>query len=70
MVGLGSVIGATVLVGVLIYVLAQISFVPIVGDFVEEIVQEITPGIESSENPESTDIFDQFQQKKNEIEGR
>jgi hypothetical protein len=41
MVGFGSVIGATVLVALFIYLLSQISFVPIVGDFVKDIIQEI-----------------------------
>lgn len=41
MVGLGSVLGASVLVALLIYLLTKISFVPIVGDFVKDIVQQI-----------------------------
>ena len=41
MVGLGTVLGASVLVGGLIYILAQISLVPIVGDFVEEVMAQI-----------------------------
>jgi len=41
MVGFGSVIGATVLVALFIYLLSQISFVPIVGDFIKDIIQEI-----------------------------
>lgn len=42
MVGFGSVIGATVLVAVFIYLMAKISFVPIVGNFVEKIIDEVT----------------------------
>lgn len=41
MVGLGSIIGATVLVGFLIYLLSKISFVPIIGDFVKDIMNQI-----------------------------
>ncbi|MBD3360199.1 hypothetical protein GF366_00185 [Candidatus Peregrinibacteria bacterium] len=41
MVGLGTVIGASVLVALLIYILSKISFVPIVGDFVKDIIQQI-----------------------------
>jgi len=41
MVGLGSVIGATLLVAIFIYILAKIQLVPIVGDFVESVLQEI-----------------------------
>lgn len=40
-VGLGSVLGASVVVGLLIYILSQISFVPIVGDFVHDIIGEL-----------------------------
>lgn len=41
MVGLGSVLGASVLVGFLVYLIGQISFVPILGDFVEDIITQI-----------------------------
>ena len=41
MVGLGSVLGATVVVALLIYLLSQISFVPIVGEFVGDIVDQL-----------------------------
>ncbi len=41
MVGFGSVLGASVLVGGFIFLLAQVSFVPILGDFIEEIIAQI-----------------------------
>lgn len=41
MVGFGSVLGASVLVGVFVYALAQISLVPYLGDFVKEIVSQV-----------------------------
>lgn len=41
MVGLGSIIGATVLVGLLIYLLSKISLVPIIGDFVKDVMNQI-----------------------------
>lgn len=41
MVGLGSVLGATVLVALLLFILSKISLVPVVGDFVKDIMQEI-----------------------------
>jgi hypothetical protein len=44
MIGLGTVLGASVLVGVVIYILGQISLVPIVGDFVEEVLGQIQLG--------------------------
>lgn len=49
MVGLGTVLGATVLVGLLIYLLSKISLVPIVGDFVKEILSQIQT--EQTANP-------------------
>lgn len=36
--GLGSVLGATVLVSVLVYFLSQIDFVPILGDYANQIL--------------------------------
>lgn len=39
--GLGSVLGATVVVAVLFGILRTINFVPIVGDFVTGVMQQI-----------------------------
>lgn len=41
MIGFGSVLGASVLVGIFIYLLAQIRLVPILGDFVQEVINQI-----------------------------
>jgi hypothetical protein len=40
--GLGSVIGATVLVSVLVYFLRGIDFIPIIGDWATEVLSVIT----------------------------
>jgi len=40
--GLGSVIGATVLVSVLVYLLREINFIPIIGEWATEILSVIT----------------------------
>jgi hypothetical protein len=40
--GLGSVLGATVLVSVLVYFLSQINFIPIIGDWATEVLSIIT----------------------------
>jgi hypothetical protein len=40
-VGLGTVVGATMLVSVAAYFLAQIDFIPIIGDWAKIIAQEI-----------------------------
>jgi len=39
--GLGSVIGATIIVSVLAYLLSQMEFIPIVGEWVKNIIEEI-----------------------------
>jgi len=41
MVGFGSILGATVLVALFIYILSKISLVPVIGDFVQDIIKEI-----------------------------
>lgn len=41
MVGFGSVLGATVIVGVFVYVLSQIEFIPIIGDWVKQILEQV-----------------------------
>ncbi len=43
--GLGSVIGATIIVSLLISFLAQIEFIPIIGEFAKEIIIEIQEDI-------------------------
>lgn len=40
--GLGSVIGATVLVSILVYFLRGIDFIPIIGDWATEVLSIIT----------------------------
>ena len=39
--GLGWIIGATILVSVLTYMLSQIEFIPILGDWVSSIIEQI-----------------------------
>ena len=39
--GLGSVLGATIVVSILISLLAQIEFVPIIGEWTQLIIEEI-----------------------------
>ena len=39
--GLGWIIGATILVSLLTYTLSQIEFIPILGDIVSQLIQEI-----------------------------
>ena len=50
MVGFGSVLGATVFLSIFIYLLAQISFVPIVGDFVNDVIRQIGSDTATTEN--------------------
>ena len=39
--GLGTVIGASILVSVVVTVLAQIEFLPLIGDWAVQIIEEI-----------------------------
>lgn len=39
--GLGSVIGATVFVSLIIYLLSQVAFLPIIGEWIKVILEEI-----------------------------
>jgi hypothetical protein len=41
--GLGSVMGATLVVSLMISLLAQVEFIPIIGEWANEIIAEITP---------------------------
>lgn len=41
MAGLGTVIGATLVVSVVLYFLSQIELVPIIGDYATQIIQQI-----------------------------
>lgn len=41
--GLGSVLGATILVAVIVRVLASIDFIPVIGDWAQQIVNQIEP---------------------------
>ncbi|NHX27488.1 hypothetical protein HA397_26410 [Escherichia coli] len=40
-IGLGTALGATILVSVAAYFLAQINFIPIIGDWAQQIAAEI-----------------------------
>lgn len=39
--GLGSVLGATVVLSALLYVLSQMEFIPIIGDLVSKIIEVV-----------------------------
>lgn len=41
--GLGSVIGATIVVSIVVSALAQIEFVPIIGEWARQIIEEVQP---------------------------
>ncbi len=43
-VGLGTVVGATVVVSILLFLLSQIEFIPVIGEWVTEIIAEIEKG--------------------------
>lgn len=54
MVGFGSVLGASLVVGIFLYLLAQISLVPVIGDFVQKVINQIQPGTEEQQNSETS----------------
>ena len=39
--GLGSVLGASVIVSMMVFILAQVEFLPIIGEWVKTIIDEI-----------------------------
>jgi len=39
--GLGSVLGATVVVSVLVYLLSTIDFIPVLGDWAQQLIDQI-----------------------------
>jgi len=63
MVGFGSILGASVLVGGFVFLIAQVSFVPVLGDFVEDIIAQIQ--IEKVQDGDQPSIFDQYEETKN-----
>lgn len=69
MLGLGTVLGATVLVAIVAYLLAQMRFVPIIGDFVEEVITHIeTSGSPQIKAPTESNFIQQYQQQKKVLE--
>lgn len=47
--GVGSIIGATIIIGVLGFIITQTRYVPIVGDVVEVVIEKIQEGRDSIE---------------------
>ncbi|CUH12627.1 hypothetical protein JSE7799_00217 [Jannaschia seosinensis] len=47
--GLGTVLGATVVLSVLIWSLSQINFIPIIGDWATQVIRIIQPNFEDLE---------------------
>lgn len=39
--GLGSVLGATVVVSILVYLLSTIDFIPVLGDWAQQLIEQI-----------------------------
>lgn len=70
MVGFGSVLGATIFLSLFIYILAQISFVPIVGDFVKDVMGQIesTTSTGAGSDAKDQNIFEQYHKAQEEIE--
>lgn len=41
MVGFGSVLGATLFIYIFVYLLAQLSVIPVIGDWVKDVISEV-----------------------------
>ncbi len=41
--GLGSALGATILISTLVWILSSIDFIPVIGDWAQQIIDEINP---------------------------
>ncbi len=41
--GLGSVLGASILISALVWALSTIDFIPVIGDWAQEIIDQIDP---------------------------
>ena len=41
MVGFGTIVGAGILISVFFFIISKISFVPVIGEFIEEVVGQI-----------------------------
>lgn len=39
--GLGSVLGATILVSVVVYLLSSVDFIPVIGDWAQQIIDQL-----------------------------
>jgi len=70
MVGFGSVLGATVFLSIFLYLLAQISFVPIVGEFVQEVMGQIEQTATPSSETKDSNIFERYHQAQEDIESQ
>lgn len=69
MIGLGTVLGATVLVAIVAFLLAQMRFVPIIGNFIEEVITHIeTSGSPQIKAPTQSSFIQQYQQQKKVLE--
>ena len=47
-VGLGTVLGASILVSMTVYFLSQIDFIPVIGDWAKQIAAELEQSVETS----------------------
>ncbi|MGH1370093.1 MAG: DUF5665 domain-containing protein [Maritimibacter sp.] len=39
--GLGSVLGATILVSTLVYLLSSVDFIPVIGDWAQQVIDQL-----------------------------
>lgn len=66
MIGLGSVLGASVLITILVYLLAQLSNVPVLGSFLDKILSK-TETVQEDASKNNI-LIDKYQETKKSLE--
>lgn len=68
MVGFGSVLGATVFIYLFIKLMAQISFVPVIGDYVKDIITQINKPAVTTESKKDL-LIEEYKKSQEESPG-
>ncbi|MFA6305449.1 MAG: DUF5665 domain-containing protein [Candidatus Gracilibacteria bacterium] len=65
MIGFGSVLGASVLITLFVYLLAQLSHVPVIGNYVDQILSKTET---AQQNDKGNGLIDKYQETKKSLE--
>ncbi|MDP2643253.1 MAG: DUF5665 domain-containing protein [Candidatus Peregrinibacteria bacterium] len=66
MIGFGSVIGATVLITIFVYLLAELSTIPVLGDFLDNILSKTETA--QQDTAKGNILLDQYNETKKSLE--